>query len=289
VGADARRPAFEVRHGTGPQAALAWRLARVSLSLGAVGGIATRTIVAALAGLWLASACRQLNESHCGNQDGSATCMLRDGTLPYCNLCVAENDGCVASPSDEPECNQTSTGMEPPTSMTVPADGSTTASTAASTDAVDSSSTGEPSLCGNGVIDEEAGEMCDGDALPPDTSCMAAGFGEGVVGCTEDCTTVDYTDCVMYSECGNNEVANGEDCDGMNLNGHTCGEFPNLTGGGLACTADCELDPAACLPCVESDEECMPGQSVCCNPMDVCDGLLIQKECCQPSMGNCPV
>ena len=66
---------------TGPLTGVAWPFAQVSLSLGVVGGIATRTIVAALAGLWLASACRQLNESHCGNQDGSATCMQRDATL----------------------------------------------------------------------------------------------------------------------------------------------------------------------------------------------------------------
>lgn len=256
-----------------------------------MGGTATRTIVAALASLLLGGACRQLNESHCGNQAGGDTCLQRDATLPYCNLCVAANDGCVAAPTFEPECGGLgSTGAEPPTSSTTaPADGSTDAT---STGAVDSSSTGEVSLCGNGVIDEEAGEVCDGEALPEGTTCQTKkDFGEGVPGCSEDCSTIDYTVCPMYGLCGNGEVGFGEECDGkLFANGVMgCGDLDNYTGEGLVCTDDCTLDVSACTECREPGQPCAPDMEVCCDETQICGVVgLSGRRCCVQGLGCLP-
>lgn len=236
-------------------------------------------IVAALAGLWLASACRQLNESHCGNQDEDATCKQRDMTLPYCNLCVATNDGCVAEPATEPACIGGSTSMVVPettaSSTTAPSDSSTTASEAA-----DSSTTGEI-LCGNGVIDEEAGEVCDGELLPEDApDCSTEGYGMGPPSCQDDCSRLNYMMCPGYvEECGNEEVGVDEECDGTVFGGgmDSCDAFPNLTGDGLDCNEDCTFDTTDCMICRESGESCTQDDT-CCNANEVCSGLM--PHCC---------
>lgn len=235
-----------------------------------------------LASLVLAGgACRQLNASHCGNQEGDLTCEQRDASARYCDRCVAVNDGCVASPPSEPGCGF---GGEASTGPVTASEGSTAATVAESTDAVDSSSTGEPSLCGNGAIDE--GEACDGELRPAETpDCAAMRFGEGVPGCSDDCTMLDYTVCPGYGLCGNGEVGFGEQCDGANLNGQLCDDFPNLTGDGLVCTDRCAYDTSACMMCREHDQACDPRTDVCCDEGDICGGL--DPHCCAEGTGDC--
>jgi len=40
--------------------------------------------------------CVRLDAEHCGNQKGDGTCADRGGSTVSCNVCVAQNDDCVA-------------------------------------------------------------------------------------------------------------------------------------------------------------------------------------------------
>jgi hypothetical protein len=247
-------------------------------------GSKARLIVGVLVGLGLAAGCRQLNASHCGNQDGDATCLQRNEMAPYCDRCSAVDDGCVATPVREAGCGEAETSSNPATTTSATIGSSDAASSdaasTAATEAADGSSTGEPSLCGNGMLD--ADEPCDGEMLPDGTpDCMAEGFGAGEPVCLDDCT-LDYTDCPEYMLCGNGEVGFGEQCDGRNLGGRDCTNIPNtpnLTNGALACNADCTFDTSGCLACAENNEPCTSGQTLCCDaPTDTCGGL--PAQCC---------
>jgi hypothetical protein len=244
-----------------------------------------RSIAGAVVGLVLASGgCTQLNASHCGNQDDDRTCENRNEATPFCDKCVAANDGCVAARPSEPTCGfgetSSSSGPSEATSST------TEGTTADEADTADSSSSSGPlDPCGNGVIDE--GEACDGLALPPEASCATMRFGEGVPGCVEDCTMLNYSVCRDYDECGNMAVALGEQCDGTNFGAmRSCDAFPNLTGDGLlACTSECTYDTSACMMCRESQQSC-DAMDTCCEPGDVC--AAVAKKCCPPgALGLC--
>lgn len=235
-----------------------------------------------LVGLGLAAGCRQLNASHCGNQDGNATCAQRNAMAPYCDRCEPTNDGCVVDPVLEPGCGEGETTSNPETTVSA-----TTGSTAAeSSDTADGSSTGEPNLCGNGTIDED--EACDGEAFPAGTpSCTEEGFGKGTPACLEDCTQVDYTECPLYMLCGNDEVGFGEQCDGAVFgNGvSSCDDLPHFSGPGLTCTVDCTLDTSACAICREHGESCDDGDE-CCEEGEECAGL-DQRCCVANALGLC--
>jgi hypothetical protein len=56
------------------------------------------------------TACRVLDDGHCANADGDATCSARGAGLDHCDRCVAKNDGCVAEPPSAPECAVDGTG-----------------------------------------------------------------------------------------------------------------------------------------------------------------------------------
>jgi hypothetical protein len=244
-------------------------------------------------GLGLAAGCRQLNESHCGNQDGDATCLQLNPMAPYCDRCSAINDGCVVDRVLEPGCaDETSSG---PATTAVATIGSTdaastnAASSDSSADAADSSTGEPPNLCDNGILDE--GEECDGEPLPDGTpDCFAMEYGKGMPTCADDCT-ISYMTCPAYmEECGNGEVGEAEECDGTNLANQTCDDFPNQTGDELLmCTGDCLFNTTNCLACVESDDACDPMGQPCCNaPDEACLGLLGNKRCCVGNgLGGC--
>lgn len=245
-----------------------------------------------LVGLGLAAGCRQLNASHCGNQAGDATCMQRNAMVPYCDRCSAVDDGCVAEPVSEAGCGETEASSGPPTTAVAtiaPTDaGSADAASATigSTDAADSS-TGEPNLCGNGVIDGE--EACDGELPEGTPDCAAMDYGAGTPTCADDCT-ISYMMCPTYEEeCGNGEVGEAEECDGTNLANQTCDDFQGMTGDGLVCTEACLFNTTDCMSCVESDDPCEPTGEPCCNaPAEACIGLLGNKRCCVGNgLGGC--
>jgi len=231
-----------------------------------------------------AGGCRQLNESHCGNQQGDLTCEQRDPSAPICDRCQATNDGCIAG---EPMCGEGSSGLVPITATTTAGESSTAATDSASTAATEvvDSSTGEPNLCGNRVLDDE--EACDGDLFPPETpDCEAMMLGTGMYVCTENCTVISYMSCKGYmEECGNGEVGEEEECDGTNFANMTCGNFPNLTGDGLVCSDDCMFDTTGCTSCREHGQSCGEGDACCNAPDDTCAAL--SKKCCAANLGLC--
>jgi hypothetical protein len=231
-------------------------------------------------GVGLASAsCRQLNASHCGNQAGDLTCEQRDQAAPYCDRCEAVNDGCVAQPVSEPGC-AADEGAASTASAT------STGGDETSTSSDEASGTTAPDACGNGTLDE--GEACDGEQLPAEAACADEGFGEGVPGCADDCSLLDYTSCPGYGLCGNGEVGFGEQCDGDNLSGQSCDSLPNRTGEGLACTAECRLDDEACQMCREHAQPCAPDRDACCEAGEAC--VAVEMKCCVPGLaGLCMV
>lgn len=138
----------------------------------------------------------------------------------------------------------------------------------------------EMAQCGNGVI--EAGEICDGDALAGET-CASQGLDEGTLGCREDCTAFDDSECVDWV---------GDCCAANESPG--CDDLP--------CTeAICELDSyccetewdALCAGMAQTNVEdagvCM-GTGGSCGGLcgdgvvgvgEVCDGALMGEATCE--------
>lgn len=64
--------------------------------------------------------------------------------------------------------------------------------------------------CGNGAVDLEQGEVCDGFNMGGET-CITQGYFEGEpLLCQNDCMAYDYSNC---SNCGNGVIGAGETCD----------------------------------------------------------------------------
>ncbi|MEM6531935.1 MAG: hypothetical protein AAF654_04895 [Myxococcota bacterium] len=97
-------------------------------------------------------------------------------------------------------------------------------------------------LCGNGV--REGGESCDGGDFGA-SSCMTAGFAEGVLSCDDQCQLV-TSGCAGVNPCGNGTLDAGEICDGEELAAASCASL-GLQGDGLACNMTCDgYDRSAC-------------------------------------------
>ncbi|HOE82652.1 MAG TPA: hypothetical protein PK329_06805, partial [Myxococcota bacterium] len=101
---------------------------------------------------------------------------------------------------------------------------------------------GDDGVCGNGAI--EGGEDCDGSELGLAT-CVTEGFIGGLLGCNSDCT-FDTSACTTGTGvCGDGILDGGEQCDGTNLNGHTCVTL-GFGGGELGCSSLCRFDTSGC-------------------------------------------
>ncbi len=101
-------------------------------------------------------------------------------------------------------------------------------------------------ICGDGVVD--MGEECDPENFTG-TSCADYGYYGGDISCTDTCI-LDQADCESYGRCGDSLIqeAQGETCDGENLNGLTCADLgEDLMGDGLACDEFCHLDTSGCI------------------------------------------
>jgi alpha-tubulin suppressor-like RCC1 family protein len=108
-------------------------------------------------------------------------------------------------------------------------------------------------VCGDGVLDRDQGEQCDGDDVD-ETHCSS-----GYVICNENCVAT----CTW---CGNGEVESafgiGEQCDATNLAGQTCRTL-GYDSGQLRCSPQCQFDTAACsascgdgIRNADEEEEC---------------------------------
>jgi len=126
---------------------------------------------------------------------------------------------------------------------------------------VDASECVAPTNCGNGQIDD--GEQCDGDNFG-DATCqsLVENSTGGTLACV-NCTAIDTAGCELPSaepECGNNQVEDGEECDGTSFKPDAsvdCGDGMALDA--LKCKADCSaIDVEA--SCKAIPDGCRNGQ-----------------------------
>lgn len=95
-------------------------------------------------------------------------------------------------------------------------------------------------VCGDAVC--SGSEVCDGIDFCQAPSCAP---GEEAL-CDTGCGG--YTCQPSSDACGNGVIDIGEDCDGSNLGGATCGDF-GCSSGSLSCALDCTLDTTGCTSC----------------------------------------
>ena len=125
--------------------------------------------------------------------------------------------------------------------------------------------------CGDGRVDDDIGEDCEGENLLGWT-CQMLGFTDGTLSCTADCR-FDRSDCSGTGVCGDGFLSAGEYCDGTELRGVTC-ESLGYAGGVLSCADDCTLDESAC----EDNSPCGDGLL---DPGEDCDGANLGDETCE--------
>jgi len=103
-------------------------------------------------------------------------------------------------------------------------------------------------VCGNTVIGEN--EICEPNNLRNRT-CVDEGYVNGTLGCRNDCSRYDYSDCGgEKAVCGDGNVTGNEECDG-NLNGESCNSL-NFSSGSLSCV-NCGFDTSECIEEVEEN------------------------------------
>ena len=76
------------------------------------------------------------------------------------------------------------------------------------------------------------------------------------------------------ADCGNGKIDGYEQCDGSNLNGHTC-KTHGFGGGELACTSACRFDTSACTP---PPPNCGNGEI---DRGEQCDGANLNEKTCE--------
>ena len=128
-------------------------------------------------------------------------------------------------------------------------------------------------LCGNGAIDADASEFCDGANLNGATCASVMGSQyTGTLKCHSDCQGFDTSECVDSSSasnlCGNGAIDGDEKCDGENHNGATCASVVGEgSTGTLKCMTNCTgFNTAECTPVdisktcgngtIDGDEKC---------------------------------
>lgn len=101
--------------------------------------------------------------------------------------------------------------------------------------------------CGDGLLQADRGEQCDGPNLDGQ-SCTSLGWYGGVLTCATDCS-LDLASCAAAGRCGDGliQAPEGEQCDGAALAGARCRDR-GFFGGSLACAASCLYDTTACDP-----------------------------------------
>jgi len=148
--------------------------------------------------------------------------------------------------------------------------------------------------CGDGFVDP--GEQCDGDV--GENTCGSLGYYNALGGltCRPDCQ---FDVSLCGGRCGDDSAdgAEGEECDGGDLNSNSC-QGLGFGGGTLACFPDCTFDVRRCTTAcgngyLEGDEECDDGPTggfdgcseICTvEPGWTCDGA--EPSVCTPFCGD---
>lgn len=145
-----------------------------------------------------------------------------------------------------------------------------------------------PAGCGDGTLDTNAGEVCEGADLNG-ASCDSLGLGEGTLACTTRCTfnTSGCAEPLAQSVCGDGTLADDEVCEPGRVT-QSCADLDDFDGGELGCTTECTLDTSACTSCgdgrVQGDELCdgddLAGQSCeALNPERPFGALRCHSDC----------
>ncbi len=132
--------------------------------------------------------------------------------------------------------------------------------------------------CGDGFVDQAAGEACDPDdpTRSFEAACQDIGFVEGKAQCNPETCQIE-ANAAICSVCGDGVASGEEECDGQDLRGRLC----PAGDAALTCRNDCTLNYGLCETCgdgvfdpsteecetritCESDEDC-PGDAQC-NP-----------------------
>jgi hypothetical protein len=240
--------------------------------------------------LLVGDACSVINTDHCGNQEGNATCLQRDPNTPYCSICVADNDGCLAedpgslclaetapatsvdpttttSPTTTTTAEPTTTGTVDPTTGTTTPDPSTdTTQTSEPTDT--STSTPDPTT-GTTSTSSSTGETT---TTGPDTESSSGD------------TTMSSSDSESSSTgdlCGNNMIDGDEVCDGTDVNEQKCWTLlPDKWGGGtLKCNNCSSFNDTDC--CIGVGQKCDPLKpaEACCGGLKCKAAELLVNRC----------
>ncbi|MGM0596806.1 MAG: hypothetical protein ACQES9_07175 [Myxococcota bacterium] len=101
--------------------------------------------------------------------------------------------------------------------------------------------------CGDGIVQTEYQEMCDGTNLNS-FSCETLGYYGGELECGANCQEFSLSDCVFHGKCGDGILQEhyGEVCDLVTWEGHYCREI-GYFGGEILCGGDCQdLDYTQC-------------------------------------------
>ena len=113
-------------------------------------------------------------------------------------------------------------------------------------------------FCGNGTIEADRGEVCDGNENLGGADCMtvAGGFTAGELTCNSNCQ-YDTTACTT---CNNGTLETGEVCESDNLQGHTCESETDgaRSFGTLACNETCDGFADTACRRFQLDDEAFP-------------------------------
>ncbi|MBU1218324.1 hypothetical protein KKF34_15865 [Myxococcota bacterium] len=115
---------------------------------------------------------------------------------------------------------------------------------------IDTSNCTEPSLCGNGLIDDSEGEECDGSELGENTCSSLGYYVDGPLTCDSECM-FDRGNC-SGGYCGDGIIQPFspafESCDGTSTS-ETCGDY-GYWYGESGCTEHCYTDLSPCIDAI---------------------------------------
>jgi hypothetical protein len=213
----------------------------------------------------IVAGCVRLDESHCDNLAGAATCIARDPMRPICSACTAKNDGCVAELEDA-ECRSIADGT-----------GTTTADDDATFGDGDDAADDDPSVSTDPSGDDDGPATADDASTAPSTSGEVTAetdvssdaesdggeTSSGPTSMTTDEGDAGSSESTGGAYCGDDVQQGDEECDGPDLNGQTCLGLPAYAGGTLGCDQFCMYNATQCTPCVGLAGGCATDQQCC--------------------------